>query len=227
MSNITRRSETFRLVILVIFAMVIVPLYPVLTENLRHVGYLSPNSSNLSAAKDRPSASCREDWLRAMSTRSAGENEDAIPWQDFLACGPDYLPLLRAVQPRNGPLAEKALESHPDDPELWIWLGDITFFSDPPKALHSFQKAVDLEPMNGAAWCRLGNSMNYNQLPQDATGAYMTCCRLEDPGYKGCYGAGRVYEKLGDIPAAIAAYRLSADPKARQRAAELEAQVEP
>ena len=52
--------------------------------------------------------------------------------------------------------------------------------------------------------------------------AFAECCGNNDPGVNGCWGAGRMMEKEGNIPQAIYYYRLSHWSTSLQRADTLE-----
>jgi hypothetical protein len=63
---------------------------------------------------------------------------------------------------------------------------------------------------------------------EQAANAYLNCCLNGDPGSNGCYGAGCMMERLGNLPQAIAYYyRLSCWEEAQNRADELERQANP
>ena len=98
---------------------------------------------------------------------------------------------------------------------------------DPQAALAAYSRVVQLQPSNGLAWCRLGlvNEKTGQTLP--AVDAYLGCCRNGNSGANGCYGAGRMMEKLGDPRKAIEYYRLSSYVDSLQRADELEKQLKP
>ncbi len=221
------KPKLIRILIAILCGGLVLALIPALVNNLRLVRYLSPENPSSALPFDPAEVGCGETWLKTMTLLRSGGQPDQPAWQTVVPCGSDYLPLLQAVQPDNAPLAEYAAKIYPNNAQVWLWLGDIYFHSSPSTALQDFQKGVDLNPTGGVGWCRLGNSMDYNKQTQKAADAFMTCCQLDDPGGKGCYGAGRIYEKLGDLASAVAAYRLSKLPSSLQRANELEKRINP
>jgi tetratricopeptide (TPR) repeat protein len=102
-------------------------------------------------------------------------------------------------------------------------LGDLSkASSNLPLASQYYAESARLNPSDGLAWCRLGWVEEAQERLPSALDAFWQCCQNGDPGSNGCYSAGRVAEKLGDIPAAIRYYRLSHWSPALQRADELE-----
>ncbi len=75
----------------------------------------------------------------------------------------------------------------------------------------------------GMVW--IGKRVRYEWNTQHALEAFLTCCNIDDAGSNGCYGAGRMAEKLGDPQKAIEYYRLSRWDGALKRADELEAEL--
>ena len=78
--------------------------------------------------------------------RNSGVQPDEASWREFLSCGPDYLPLLQAVQPGNRLLAEQAALIYPENAQVWFWLGEIDNPKDKTTALVDYQQAVKLDP---------------------------------------------------------------------------------
>jgi cytochrome c-type biogenesis protein CcmH/NrfG len=124
-------------------------------------------------------------------------------------------------------VAEQAAAHYPDNSLVWLWLGDADVATDPSSAIRAYQAAIKLDPANGTGWCRLGSVFEKSGQTQDSLDAYLNCCRLGDPGYNGCYGAGRMFESLGNISQAITAYRSSAWLPSIQRGDALESRPKP
>jgi cytochrome c-type biogenesis protein CcmH/NrfG len=134
---------------------------------------------------------------------------------------------LQSLRPLDRDLASQAVKLYPQNSAAWFWLGEASFTEEKAISRQAYQQATTLNPKDSVAWCRLGSIYeNANELDL-ALKALTACCRLGDPGRNGCWGAGRVYEKLGDLPAAIATYRRSIWSTALQRADELEKQLKP
>lgn len=200
-------------------------LIPALKQNLLSLRYLAL----VGGAKEIPAATnpdCSERWLylsALMLSKQSPRDED---WLPLLSCD-RYLPILLATQPRSRSLAEQAALLYPNNAQVWLWLGDIITSTDLPQALQAYQNATEVNSTNGLAWCRLGRSLESLNQPQKSAEAYLNCCRLGDPGVNGCWGAGRMYEKLSDVSSAIEAYRHSTWSTALQRADVLEKQLKP
>ena len=215
-------SKSIKLFLGLVFgAALILFMTPELFQNLRSVRYLSGRGVDYGYGASS-SQLCQDDWLRTMLLWNTSKPVELNSWKMYLACGHDYLAILHVVQSGNLALAESASQMYPGDPGVWIWLGDITIYADPETAAEQFRKGIDLDPSNGTAWCKLGNALSYTKKLQESVDSFLTCCRMGDPGNKGCWGAGRVYERLGDIPSAIHAYRQSTLPLALKRAVDLE-----
>ncbi len=207
--------------------LLLLALAPVLTNNLSHVNILRGESASISVGSPQPSFSCQDSWLKTMALRNAGGQPQDATWETFLSCGPDYLPLLQGIQPNNRGVADQASILYPENAQVWFWVGEIDNSKDQTAALVDYQKAVSLNPSMGVAWCRIGRSLENSMRTQDAVNAFLNCCRLGDAGENGCFGAGRMEEKLGNPQKAIEYYRLSFWDGALKRAAELEKQLNP
>ena len=86
---------------------------------------------------------------------------------------------------------------------------------------------MELAPRDALAWCRLGVSYEGLQEFETAAQHFLKYCRNGDPGRNGCFAAGRMMEKLGNLAQAITYYRLSRLEESLGRAAELEKQRNP
>jgi tetratricopeptide (TPR) repeat protein len=168
---------------------------------------------------------CRVNWQ--IITLASGMDtplnvEDYI--DKLLACTPNSVDWLLMLYPEREDLAARAAQRYPEEPKAWFWLGDLANNAgDLVSAKKYFTESVSLDPTYALAWCRLGR-INENQgVLDDAEESFWQCCANGDPGSNGCYGAGRMAEKLDDIPAAIQYYRRSHWQPALQRADALEA----
>ena len=143
--------------------------------------------------------------------------------QKMLECSPDSVDWLYLMAPERVDLASRAAQLYPQDAQIWLWLGDLAK-TDKDLALATayFTESTRLDPDYGLAWCRLGTVKESQGQLQAAMEALWQCCQNGDPGSNGCNGAGRVAEKLGDIPTAIQYYRRSHWQPALDRADELE-----
>ncbi len=168
---------------------------------------------------------CRVYWQVVM-LGSAGGNSANLddPMGELLACTPRSIDWLLLVAPERSDLALQATQLYPQEPKAWFWLGDLAKASgDQLEAKQYFTESVRLDKAYALAWCRLGLINENEGLIADAEEAYLQCCQNGDPGSNGCYGAGRMAEKLDDIPNAIRYYRRSHWLPALERADMLEA----
>jgi len=142
----------------------------------------------------------------------------------LLGCSPRAVDWLFLIAPQRTDLAYRASQLFPQEARIWLWLGDLARTDeDLELADKYFTESTRLDPYSGLAWCRLGGVKEKQELFVDAVDAFWQCCQNGDPGSHGCYGAGRMAEKLGDIPNAIRYYRRSHFSRALERADELEA----
>lgn len=148
-------------------------------------------------------------------------------WEQALGCAPNYLSLLQAVLPQDKGMALLATQRYPDSSKAWFWLGEAIAPTDHLAARQAYLRTVALAPDDGLAWCRLGSSYEHDGEPEKASEAFLNCCLNGDRGSNGCYGAGRIMERLGNVQKAIEYYRLSRWEGALKRAEELENQLKP
>ncbi|NIR63768.1 MAG: hypothetical protein GWO10_08350, partial [candidate division Zixibacteria bacterium] len=122
-------------------------------------------------------------------------------------------------------IASRAAELYPEQSISWFWLGELAN-TGPDRFLAAFyfERSMLLNPSDGLAWCRLGRIYEGQEMFEDSFQAYAQCCQNGDPGSHGCFGAGRLSEKLGNIPMAIEYYQRSHHEPALDRAEELEAE---
>jgi tetratricopeptide (TPR) repeat protein len=171
---------------------------------------------------------CSHIWLVGMAVGQRGDR--SAQHQAFvqaLGCSPVYLSLVQAVLPADPELARLAAQHYPESSKAWFWLGEASAPTDPLLARHAYLATVALSPHKGLAWCRLGLNYVQNSEIEKASEAWLNCCLNGDPGSNGCYGAGLMMEQLGNLPQAIAYYRLSHWEGALKRAQELEASLKP
>jgi tetratricopeptide (TPR) repeat protein len=171
---------------------------------------------------------CSQKWLTGVVAAKRGDlEEQRLIWEQSLACSQHYLTLLHAAAPQDQELARLAAQFYPRSTLGWFWLGGTLFYTDRSASQPAYLHIVELEPRNGIAWCHLG--WIYEGLGEVETAAedFYKCCRNGDPGRNGCFGAGRMMEKLGDPAQAITYYRLSRFDVAQSRADELEKQLNP
>lgn len=171
---------------------------------------------------------CDHIWLAAAETGKRGDlaGQRHI-WEQALGCSPGNLSLLRIVMPQDVDMARLATQRYPDSSKAWFWLGEAIAPSDHMGARQAYLHTVALAPHDGLAWCRLGSNHEQDSEFEKASDAFLNCCYYGDPGVNGCYGAGRMMERLGYPQQAIEYYRLSRWEGALKRADELEKQLRP
>lgn len=172
---------------------------------------------------------CRLNWLIGMVAARLGDldRQEEI-WSIYLSCRlPGDLNLVHAGARQNRVLAERATQLYPKVAESWFWLAEISAGENQPEqAIQQYQQVVRLEPVNGLAWCRLGQLLREQNLLQ-AREAYRQCCFNGDPGRNGCLNAGGIEEGLGNYQEAIRYYRRSHLVEYLHRADSLEARPTP
>ena len=190
------------------------------------------NSRALLFLKGEPIAvtasGCGHIWLVGAG---AGRRGDLVGqrhiWEQALGCSPGNLSLLQIILPQDIDMAMLATQRYPNNFKTWFWLGEALAPTDPLGARQAYLRTVALAPHDGLAWCRLGRNYEYNGELEKATEAWLNCCLNGDPGSNGCYGAGRMMERLGNPQQAIEYYRRSRWAGALKRAEELEKQPSP
>ena len=167
---------------------------------------------------------CRANWLGGLVANRLGweANRDAS-WEAAIRCSSGYVSMLYAVVPDNQGLAELSVREHPKSAQALFWLAQIRARRSPEEAIELYQQGLQREPHDGLRWRELGDLLA-SRDPSAAMEAYLQSCYNSDPGYHGCYGAGMMAERLGDLEAAILYYRLSQWPGSLDRADELEKQ---
>ena len=162
---------------------------------------------------------CHLSWL---VDRFQTADQQQTSFMGAFACSPEYLHIAAKSSPIDLELALKATQAYPESVDAWMWLAFSQEYARENSGLAGYQKVVELDSRNGNAWCAIGDiSARLAQIAQAET-AYQNCCKNQDPGGGGCYGAGQMAEKLGDTQLAIQYYRLSDSDNARLRLNELE-----
>ncbi len=174
-----------------------------------------------------PLEPCERSWFRTMHTRNQGGVIPKEQVESALACGAEYIPLLAVIAPTNVEDARLATILYPQEARAWFWLAEASAPVDTAAERSAYLQTVRLEPSYGLAWCRLGRNYSTAGELQKAQEAFLNCCIYGDPGSNGCYGAGRMAEKLGDLQKAIEYYRLSRWDGALDRADELAGRLQP
>ena len=171
---------------------------------------------------------CSQIWLAgAVAGKHAGLPGRRPALEAALRCSPEYLSLVQALLPEDTGMAWTATRQYPDNSKAWFWLGDVTAPTDPMAARQAYLHTVALSAPHGLAWCRLGVNYEVKGELEKASEAYLNCCSYGDPGSNGCYGAGRMMERIGNPQLAIEYYRLSYWEGALKRAQELEKLINP
>lgn len=103
------------------------------------------------------------------------------------------------------------LVSNTEDAQAWMELGDLFLKSNSYReAAKCFEKAIDLEPFNGAAHSNLAFSLSYQAKFKEAVPFYLKSIELlRDDNEKAISWnrLGNVYRRLNDYDNAIAAYQ--------------------
>jgi tetratricopeptide (TPR) repeat protein len=189
------------------------------------------NLTNLRLLKGQDvstTSDCSHVWLVGIAAgQRAGRSAQRQAMVQALGCSPAYLSLVQAIYPKDQEMAQLATQYYTESSKAWFWLGETKAPTDQLAALQAYLRTVALAPYNGLAWCRLGYGYEQMDDLEQATNAFLNCCRNNDPGSHGCYGAGLMMEQLGNLPQAIAYYRLSHWEGALKRAQELEASLKP
>jgi len=188
------------------------------------------NSRAILLLKEEPIAvtasGCNHIWLAAAEAGRRGDlTEQRQFWEQALSCSPGNVSLLQKVLPLDVDMARLATQAYPDNPSAWFWFGEAIAPTDHLSARQAYLRTVALNPGDGLAWCRLGSNYESSGQIELAWNAFVNCCYHGDPGMNGCYGAGRMMEKFGNIQQAIRYYRLSRWQGALDRADKLEAQL--
>lgn len=166
--------------------------------------------------------SCNQTWLRSTILVKRNEAISTNAMSIILDCGIRYVSLLQAISPLKLEYAVQAVTKYPENSETWFWLGEASTPIDSMAAQSAYLKVVQLKSTDGLAWCRLGSNYEKSGEAEQAQSAFFKCCIYGDSGLNGCYGAGRMAEKLGEPPKAIEYYHLSEWEVALKRADELE-----
>lgn len=183
---------------------------------------LSAKAAAVDLLKQQLPTNCQANWLL-----SRLKDQEPSIYLSIMECSQDYWPLVSNVYPTKLILAKQAVTLKPQSEMAWLWLAQAQKASDPVSALSSYINVASLNPYNGLAWCQIGNIYENQANYIQAEEAYLNCCKNEDPGLNGCYGAGRMAEISGDTILAIKYYRMSIFSSSIDRANELEKQLKP
>ncbi len=169
---------------------------------------------------------CQREWLTGLL---ANLDEDNIArnqyWKTTLECSDAYLPGIHNLAKQDRSLAEFAVLTRPEKELSWLWLASIIVETEPESAIPLYKNALEIRPVNGLTWYRLGEAYELGGKYYEAIDAFDTSCDYLNRG-SDCYvRAGKILENLGDIPSAIYYYRLSINEGAILRADILESQL--
>jgi len=197
-----------------------------ISNNLADLGYLGAAfQPSPVAINPLPTETCRQTWLRAVINFHLNPVLSEADFTTILHCGSQNVSLLQSLEPVNINHSVQAATAYPNNATAWFWVGDATAPTDPTFARQAYLQTVTLNPRFSLAWCRLGWSYEHTEEIESALNAFLNCCQINDPGSNGCYGAGRMAEKLGDPQKAIEYYRMSHWEGSLKRADELEAEL--
>ena len=212
------------LLLLLLLALRYPPLKSAADFNLHALNFLEtivsadPHSNDIDQALDAfVHEHCRVLWLQGVvaDRRDRVEQRDRA-WDEAFACAPEHIVFARALAPESTVLPRQAMKRQPDTGAGWFWLAELRRQEAPTEAVQLLRKGLSLDPSNGLGWRYLGDLLRKTD-PEEAIHAYLQACYWGDPGYHGCYGAGRTAEQLGQYERAITYYRLSNWSGARER----------
>jgi tetratricopeptide (TPR) repeat protein len=157
---------------------------------------------------------CRIDWFEGLLAKSINNNKKMeSSWRQAMDCSQDFISVVFAAIPDNQVLAKYAHEQYPEIALPWFWLGDL----EPENRMEYYRKGLELDASDGQRWIELGDMLK-DTSPEDAMAAYLQACYHGDPGYHGCFNAGRIAEEMGNNKIAIEYYQLSTWAGVRQLA---------
>jgi len=168
----------------------------------------SKNYSFVSITNDpKDEVTCHEQWLSWVNEfYSMNYAPNFSELENLISCSVDTIYLLSKYYPTNQDLAVTAINYYPENTFPLMWLYNSLIPGDPEELQIILEKVILVYPKNGFAWSRLGYIYeNQNQLDL-ALNAFKNACKFGDVGVHGCYGAGRLFEKLDDYPNAIDYY---------------------
>ncbi|MDH7514283.1 MAG: O-antigen ligase family protein [Bacteroidota bacterium] len=142
-------------------------------------------------------------------------------WVSAIRSDPAVIALAYTADPSDRFLAESAYALYPSRANACFWLAEAVAKDEPDRAITLYRAGLRLKPRNGLAWKKLGDLLARSN-PREALDAYVQSCLHGDPGANGCFLAGQIAEKLGDITSAIRYFRMSRYLGAHRRADELE-----
>ncbi len=148
-------------------------------------------------------------------------NGTNIRYIDLIGCSFLYIQPLQVFNPLDHEMAIAAVKEYPESAITNFWLAETLSRDKTEQAERLYERVIQIDPTYGLALCRLGYIYEARDEVEPALHFFESCCLYDDPGLHGCYGAGRMYEKIGDIPGAINWYQLSTFDKALNRATEL------
>jgi Tfp pilus assembly protein PilF len=190
------------------------------------------------AGMDESNTDCRVLWFTSVLAAKGGDvARQEILQTQAMQCSYEYVGYVRVQNLESRKWAEWAVQLYPQEAESWFWLartylfvdqGGGMQFRDPndfSKVLELYQQGLKLAPDSGREWCQVGWFLR-DADPEQALQAFLQCCQHGDFGSNGCYNAGGIAEQRGDIQQAIEIYRMSLWSVARQRADQLELQLQ-
>lgn len=180
------------------------------------------------ALAEMAAQNCRANWILGLVFERLGDqNAKLAVWQRLLDCSKADINLLVLKNADNEQFTRLIVQHYPSDPDALFSLAMIILKKNPAEAVGLFEQVVAYRPQDGYSWCRLGYLYENGKQFEKAANAFLNCCQNGDPGSHGCWGAGRMMEKLGNPLKAIEYYRLSQWETALKRADELEKQIQP
>jgi tetratricopeptide (TPR) repeat protein len=164
------------------------------------------------------SPECKSYWFEGFIAQSQGDLKlRNSNWRVALQCSPTFIGFLFVIIPEDKVMAEFAATTQPEASEAWFWMAQL----DDERAIEFYERGLTLEPTAGRRWMEYGNLI-VAEDPERAMQAYLQSCINGDPGYNGCWLAGKTAEEIGEIEKAIKYYRHSLWSGALNRADELE-----
>lgn len=168
---------------------------------------------------------CRVRWYEGLFHDTAGDPAGrAAAWGSLLNCSADYTGFMSFLAADDVRLARLAITSQPDDAAGYFWLARSITSESPANAIKLYERGLSLDPRDGHQWLALAGLLRSTDEAA-ALDAYLQACHHGDPGANGCLNAGDLAQSRGDTQLAIEYYRLSRYSEARDRASELERQL--
>jgi tetratricopeptide (TPR) repeat protein len=224
--KVTKIKENYITILIGLLVIAIIPWPQVKFDWVRNqlgveiVSAMYHNSGDLNDLETQMSEKslndCRLYWLSGFVNERLILDTDPEIWRQAMRCSPQYVSMLSLLEPDNLTLAEFAVTTQPGSADAWFWMAGNQVGENVKEAIELYKKGLAINPYDGRRWRELGDLL-VAEDPNAAIDAYLQSCYNGDPGYHGCYLAGKTAQELGEIEAAKGYYRLSLGHKARKQ----------